>query len=431
MAEADAEQGQRERQEDGQPRHRCDPRPLADLTSPAGPAVGLVVVRVASEGQLEAVDPFAEQAEDRRQQGERGDDRYGDHDRRRVAECTNDRQTGEVEREQGDDDRAPGEQDRPAGGAGCPRRRLLDVVAVGHEAAMAGDDEERVVDPDSQPEHRSQRRRDRRHRDDVPEEADQAEAGREPEDRRQDRDRHRRCGPEGEEQHDDRDGDPDRLAGLGAGLGDGRAQIRAGCNLDALPYGRLGERDQRLRIILLEFVGTRPQVEGDIGIDAVLAEIVDPGRAERTDHRADPRILLVVVDDLLDRLLVRPLIEAPLIGLQRDRDDAVGATRKFVVQQIRGPGRVAAGNRQVVVGRLAEDRRRDHQSSGHRDPDPDHQPSAPGGESSKRVEGAGQVQPARIACAVRRASDITVNIGFVPDAVGKALASPIQTPGVS
>ena len=32
-------------------------------------------------------------------------------------------------------------------------------------------------------------------------------------------------------------------------------------------------------------------------------------------------------------------------------------------------------------------------------------------------------------CAVRRASDITVNIGFVPEAVGNALASPIQTPG--
>ena len=33
-------------------------------------------------------------------------------------------------------------------------------------------------------------------------------------------------------------------------------------------------------------------------------------------------------------------------------------------------------------------------------------------------------------CAVRRASDMTVNIGFVPLAVGKALASPIHTPGV-
>ena len=54
-----------------------------------------------------------------------------------------------------------------------------------------------------------------------------------------------------------------------------------------------------------------------------------------------------------------------------------------------------------------------------------------GGEAPDRVEGTGQAQPARIACAVRRASDITVNIGFVPDAVGNALASPIQTPGVS
>jgi hypothetical protein len=36
-----------------------------------------------------------------------------------------------------------------------------------------------------------------------------------------------------------------------------------------------------------------------------------------------------------------------------------------------------------------------------------------------------------IACAVRRARAMIVIIGFVPDALGKALASPIQTPGVS
>ena len=43
----------------------------------------------------------------------------------------------------------------------------------------------------------------------------------------------------------------------------------------------------------------------------------------------------------------------------------------------------------------------------------------------------GQLQAARIAPAVRRASAMIVIIGLVPEAVGKALASPIQTPGVS
>lgn len=38
---------------------------------------------------------------------------------------------------------------------------------------------------------------------------------------------------------------------------------------------------------------------------------------------------------------------------------------------------------------------------------------------------------AAIASAVRCASAIVVSIGFVPLAVGKAEASPIQTPGVS
>ena len=38
---------------------------------------------------------------------------------------------------------------------------------------------------------------------------------------------------------------------------------------------------------------------------------------------------------------------------------------------------------------------------------------------------------AAIASAVRRASAIMLIMGFVPGAVGKALPSPIQTPGVS
>ena len=36
-----------------------------------------------------------------------------------------------------------------------------------------------------------------------------------------------------------------------------------------------------------------------------------------------------------------------------------------------------------------------------------------------------------LTAAVRRAKAMIVSIGFVPDAVGKALASPIQTPGAS
>ena len=41
------------------------------------------------------------------------------------------------------------------------------------------------------------------------------------------------------------------------------------------------------------------------------------------------------------------------------------------------------------------------------------------------------VSAAAIACAVRRASAMIVSIGLVPEALGKALASPTQTPGVS
>ena len=60
--------------------------------------------------------------------------------------------------EQADDHGRPGEQHRPAGGADR-RRRLAGLVAVAEGVAVAGDDEQRVVDAHPDGDHRRHRRR--------------------------------------------------------------------------------------------------------------------------------------------------------------------------------------------------------------------------------------------------------------------------------
>ena len=88
-------------------------------------------------------------------------------------------------------DRGPGEHHRVAGRAGREGDGLPDRVAVHELAAVAVDDEQRVVDPDREAEHHAQGRRHGRHLDDA-------------------RERHRpeHADPDAEERRDDRAGRP-------------------------------------------------------------------------------------------------------------------------------------------------------------------------------------------------------------------------------
>ncbi len=82
---------------------------------------------------------------------EHGDgDRAGGGD----AHLGEERHAGDDERDEGDDHRRAGEHDGAAGGADGERDRLGDVHAVAHLRAVAGEDEQRVVDADGEAEHR-------------------------------------------------------------------------------------------------------------------------------------------------------------------------------------------------------------------------------------------------------------------------------------
>ena len=80
--------------------------------------------------------------------------------------------------------------------------------------AEAGEDEERVVDADAEPDHRRQLGREVGGVEDVGAERDQAEADAEREQRRDDRQPHRDHRAEGEQQDHDRGQQPDREGGV-------------------------------------------------------------------------------------------------------------------------------------------------------------------------------------------------------------------------
>ena len=91
----------------------------------------------------------------------------GDADRADRAHHAQERDAGDVEGQQRDEDRRAGEDDGVAGRAVREADRLVHAVAFLELAAVAVDDEQRVVDADREPEHDPEHRRDRHHVDDA------------------------------------------------------------------------------------------------------------------------------------------------------------------------------------------------------------------------------------------------------------------------
>ena len=113
---------------------------------------------------------------------------------------------------------------------------------------MAGDDEQRVVDADTEADHRSDHRRGDGRVDEVGHDADAAEADHQPEQRGDDRDRHRDQRPERDQQHDHRHGETDVLAAFDLGVDQGAGEL----GLDATFAGDFGGRFGALGVLALE-----------------------------------------------------------------------------------------------------------------------------------------------------------------------------------
>ena len=94
-----------------------------------------------------------------RHKGQRDDHRDGNRAGRRNTHDGKEGDADDDQRCQRDDDGQTGEHDRAAGGANCACNRFLDRERrIGKLFAMAGDDEEGIVDADRQAEHQGERR---------------------------------------------------------------------------------------------------------------------------------------------------------------------------------------------------------------------------------------------------------------------------------
>ena len=171
-----------------------------------GPAVPATVGSARGASRPSAVDAVSGEAEQGRQQGDRGEHHHQHDDRDADPAGGDERDPGDDQAEDGDDHDAAGEDDRPAGGGQRATDRVLDGVALGELLAVAGDDEQGVVDPDAEADHRPDHA--------APSSGmstayatrgSRPRATARPDQRGPDRQPHRDQGAERHQQHDDRD----------------------------------------------------------------------------------------------------------------------------------------------------------------------------------------------------------------------------------
>src|SRR6202020_127311 len=215
VAERQAQREERHSQ-DGQHEERGtagDPGPALDQPAPASPRRRPGGTRAGGAPDPEAVDTAAGEAEGGGQQGHGGghDDEHGDHGAERGA--VDERQAEQEQAEERDDHGRSGEEHRPAGGGqgdddrGLGRRPLVQCRPV------AGHDEERVVDPDAEPDEGGEFGGEGGHDEAVADQVDGTEGDGDAEDRRGDGQEHGNNRPEGQQQDDHGGENPESLAG--------------------------------------------------------------------------------------------------------------------------------------------------------------------------------------------------------------------------
>ena len=309
-------------------------------------------------------------------------------DQREAAHRDRDRQAGE---EHG----APGGRARLGGGVA--RRE-----AVVQQLSEAGDDEERVVDPDTEPDHRDEDRRDRVDVGQAREDEEQEERRGERRDRQEDRDHHRHEGAEDDEQDDDRREQAEPLLGS---LLDGR-ELRVAVvldgdagRLDRLAHGLL-HGDDLLAVLGLDRLRELRLGVGDAAVvrDRLLAErVADLLDAGLVGGRRE-LVGLEAGDRLLDRRAALGRVEPLALGRREDDvQDGALLLRELGLDQVGRLLRVRARDLEHVLERPADRPDEDDQERDDAEPAEDDAPGMRGAGSRPACERAGGLTLVRFA----------------------------------
>ena len=283
----------------------------------------------------------------------------------------------------GDRDGKAGEDD------GAPRRRsclgcgLLLRPAVVEQLSESRHDEERVVDPDPEPDHRNEDRRDRVDLRHARENEQQQEGGHQGDDRERDRDQHRNERAEHDEEHDDRREQAQHLGGTlldGRELGVAVELHRHAGRLDRLADGVL-HRENRLPVLVLDRL-----VELRLGVrdPAVVRErrvverVTDARQAGGSLRRLE-LVRLETRNRLVDRGLSLGRVEA--LACRRREDDVENASLlrgELCLEEIGRLLGVGPRNRELVLKRATDGRDQHDQRCDDPDPREDDTPGVVG-----------------------------------------------------
>jgi hypothetical protein len=316
------------------------------------------------------VDPLAGEAEDRRQERDR--DQHRDRDRACGREA-HDRQERDVDHGQPherDHDGQTGENDGTTGGRGRPRGGFLDVEPVGDVLAVAREDEQRVVDPDREAEHRRQDGSGLGLFDHARQRRQPSDADRNADDRRDERQAGGEQRAERDREHEVRDHHPGSLGVRLLGLADDPV-----AELNRQP-GRAGGRRHFGELVL----GAVADLVGRNGVDhvAVADTLVlrQRVRLERIDDRGDLVGILRERHRLVDGLPVGRVGQR--LALRRDehhsRRGSARAT-ELLVEKVLRTLRFGARDLELVVRLSLEGEGADAHGGKHEHPRRQHLPA--------------------------------------------------------
>ena len=381
-AELEGEDGSRHREQQAGDTDGVLPGVARDVGTPGLPARRDGGVDLGALALAETVDPVAGDAEEGGQQRD-GGEHHDQHDQRGGhTGGGHEGHAGDGETEDGDHDGAAGEDHGLTGGGGGATGGLDDRHALREVLAVAGDEEEGVVDAHTDADHGDHLRRPRRDVDEVVDEAEGAGAEGEAEQGGADRQAHGDDRTEGDEQDDDGGDDADHLAGAGAGLFEDEEQLTVG--FDPQPVSLV-----ELLAELLEIL------EGDGG-DRVARRVLDTderdgavGRQLRFAHRDDVVEFGELGADLVDRGSV---VGDRLAGGDRG-DDELGARAGRVelglFEQDQRIVAVLAGHREGVFEVASDGGVGDDHNGGEHEPGADHEPGSSSGEPAEPVQRGG------------------------------------------